>query len=300
MIGNVLTENATFDNGSGAEWDLAGSSLFAAGTNVLTNEGIIDANGASSITTNGTLSMANTGTINVQSGVLDVGASVTGTGQFTIGNGDQLEFGGSVASGQTITFEGTTGTLKLDDPSQFAGHISGMSASDGIDLAGFDAAQTVVTPNVGTSQTVLIVTDENHTVANGTDAVITLFGNYTNSTFNFSSDTHGGVLIVDPPASQPVVSTIVATGANQTLSGTGSPDNFVFEFANVGSSTVTNFNTNTDILELKAPFANFQALLSATHEDGYGNSVITLDAHDTITLSGVAKAALNQADVHLF
>jgi hypothetical protein len=300
MTGDVLTENATFDNGSGGEWDLAGASTFATGTNILTNEGIIDTNGTSSITTTGTLSITNTGTVNVQSGALDVGAPVTGTGQFTIGSGDQLEFGGSVASGQTITFEGATGTLKLDNPTQFAGHISGLSGSDGIDLAGFDSAQTVVTPVIGTTETVLTVTDENHTIANNTDAVITLIGNYTNSTFNVSNDTHGGVLIVDPPASQPAVTTIVATEANQTLTGTGSPDNFAFNFAHVGQSTVTDFNANMDVLEIKASlFANFQALLDATHDDGHGNSVIALDAHDAITLTGIHKAALNQTDMHL-
>jgi hypothetical protein len=146
----------------------------------------------------------------------------------------------------------------------------------------------------------LTVTDENHTIGNGTAAVITLLGNYTGSVFNFSNDTHGGVLIVDPPASAPTVTTIVATGADQTLTGTGTADNFVFDFAAVGQATVTNFHPDTDVLQLKASmFANPQALLDATLEDVNGNSVITLDAHDTITLTGITKAQLNQTDLHL-
>jgi Ca2+-binding RTX toxin-like protein len=127
-----------------------------------------------------------------------------------------------------------------------------------------------------------------------------VLGNYANSTFNFSDDTHGGVLIVDPPATMPAATTIVARGANQTLTGTGATDNFLFNFAAVGHATVTNFHADTDVLQLKAPmFANVQVLLDATQEDGYGNSVITLDAHGSIKLAGVAKAHLNQTDLHL-
>jgi hypothetical protein len=299
MTGNVLAENAAFDNGSGAEWDLAGASTFATGTNTLTNEGIIDSTGTSSITTGGTLSMTNTGTVNVQSGALDIGGPVAGTGQFTIGNGAQLELGGSVSAGQTITFDGSTGTLKLDDPTHFASQISGLTGSGGIDLAGFDSTQTVVNATIGTTQTVLTITDENH-IAPISAAVITLLGNYTGSTFNFSSDAHGGVLIVDPPAGAPAINTIVATGPNQTLTGTGTPDNFVFNFANVGQATVTNFHADTDVLEVKASlFANLQAVLTATHDDADGNAIVALDSHDTITLAGVSKVLLNQIDFHL-
>jgi hypothetical protein len=101
-----------------------------------------------------------------------------------------------------------------------------------------------------------------------------VLGNYTNSTFNFSDDTHGGVLIVDPPATMPAATTIVARGANQTLTGTGATDNFLFNFAAVGHATVTNFHADTDVLQLKAPmFANVQVLLDATQEDGYGGAV---------------------------
>jgi hypothetical protein len=303
MTGDVLSANATFDNEVGAAWNLAGSSLFASGANVVINAGTIDTTGTSSITTGGTLSVENAGTVNVQSGSLDIGAAVTsvaGTGQFSIGSGAQLEFGASVATAQTITFESSTGMLKLDDATHFAGQISGLSGSDGIDLANFDAAHAAVTAVSTSTSTVLTVTDENHTVANGTAAIVALLGNYTNSTFNFSDDTHGGILIVDPPAAAPVGTTIAATGANQTLMGTGTPDNFVFNFANVGQATVTNFHADTDTMQFNSSiFSSLQAILDATHDDGHGNSVIALDPHDSITLTGVAKAQLSQTDLHL-
>ena len=296
MTGLVLTENAAFDNGAGGEWDLAGASTFASGTNTLTNEGVIDSTGAASITaTTGTLGITNTGTVNVQSGTLDIGGSVTGTGQFTIGSGDQLEFGGSVAPGQTITFEGPTGTLKLDDPTDFHGQISGLTASDGLNLAGFDST-TVVSANIEATETILTVTDDNHTGPQN-DAVMTLLGNYNGSSFNFSN-VQGGVLIVDPPA--PAMTTVTATAANQTLTGTGAADNFVFNFANVGQATVTNFHADADVVEVKASlFANLQAILDATHDDANGNAVVALDSHDSITLTGVAKGQLHPTDFHL-
>jgi hypothetical protein len=92
----------------------------------------------------------------------------------------------------------------------------------------------------------------------------------------------------------------IADQPNQTLVGVGSQDTFVFNFANAGQATVVNFHPDTDRLEVKAPqFANLQAILDATHDDRSGNAVVTLDSHDSITLTGVAKAQLNQTDLHL-
>jgi Cadherin-like/FecR protein len=266
----------------------------------VTNDGTIDASGASSIATTGDLNFSNAGTVNVQCGSFDVEAAVTGSGFFTIGDGAELQFGASVAAGETITFQGSTGTLKLDDATHFNGQISGLAGCDGIDLAGFDADDAHVTWVSTPTSTILTVTDEHHSTCNGTAASITLLGNYTQSSFEFSTDHHGGILIVDPPATAPGSTTVTATGTNQTLTGTGPSDNFVFNFTNVGQATVTNFHADTDLLQLRASvFANVQAALDATADDGHGNAVITLDAHDSITLAGVNKAQLHQADFQL-
>jgi hypothetical protein len=307
MTGLVITQDAAFDNGSGGEWDLAGASTFTGGTNTITNEGVIDSTGTASITSpSGTLGITNTGTVNVQSGSLDIGGAVTGTGgHFTIGAGGTLEFGSVVSSGQTITFEGSTGTLKLDDPADLHAEISGMTGSDGINLQGFDST-TQINANIQATETVLTITDDNHTGPQG-EEVITLLGNYAGSSFNFSN-VQGGVLIVDPPAGNPAatitptspMTAIVAAGPNETLTGTGTPDNFVFNLANVGQATVNNFHADTDVVDVKGSlFANLQAVIDATHDDGHGNAVVTLDAHDSITLTGVVKAQLTQTDFHL-
>jgi hypothetical protein len=223
--------------------------------------------------------------------------------------GATLEFAG--ADSGSVTFNGSTGTLHLDDPADFTGEISGLSGSDGIDLKGFDDNSINVAHTSTTANTVLTITDATHTGA--TAVTITLLGDYTNSTFTHSVDASGsGVTIVDPPASGgqlagvimndpgPAASqTIVASAPNQTLTGTGASNNFVFNFANIGHDTVTDFHPGTDTLQFGgAIFANAQAVLNATLDDGHGNTVVSLDAHDAITLSGVIKAQLHAADFH--
>jgi hypothetical protein len=86
---------------------------------------------------------------------------------------------------------------------------------------------------------------------------------------------------------------------NQTSPDPSGGSTFVFNFANVGHDTVTDFHPATDVLQFgSALFTNAQAALNATQDDGHGNTVITLDAHDAITLSGVLKAQLHSADFH--
>ena len=150
-------------------------------------------------------------------------------------------------------------------------------------------------------------------------------GDLSHSTWNGFGRHHGGVNIVDPPATSqsvgPVVvndpgqsigpvimydpgpaasSTIVASAPNQTLSGYAAADTFVFNFAGVGHDTVANFHPATDTLQFSGTiFANAQAAMNATLDDGHGNTVVTLDGHDTITLNGVLKAQLHVSDFHV-
>ncbi len=62
---------------------------------------------------------------------------------------------------------------------------------------------------------------------------------------------------------------------------------------------MTDFHPATDTLQFAGTvFANTQAALNAIHDDGHGNAIISVDAHDTITLSGVLKAQLHASDFH--
>jgi hypothetical protein len=204
-------------------------------------------------------------------------------------------------TGDTILFATGNGTLALTQPSTFSGEIAGISGTgDVLDISGFNAATTTAVTGTGSynstfNTTTLTVTD----VSNSHVETFTLAGNLSNSTWTVKDDQNGGVDIADPPAVVPATSTIAASAPNQTLTGNAVSDTFVFNFATVGQATVTNFHAATDTLQFNSQlFANVQAALNATHDDGHGNTVITIDAHDAITLSGVVKAQLHASDFH--
>jgi hypothetical protein len=60
-----------------------------------------------------------------------------------------------------------------------------------------------------------------------------------------------------------------------------------------GLNTITNYNSNKDIIELDhTQFANVAAVQHASHQVG-ADTVITADAADTITLTGVSLSNLH-------
>ena len=178
-----------------------------------------------------------------------------------------------------------------------------MTSADVVDVAGFDTSATVSYSGTTSGGTVTI-SEAGHTSvhlkvgANSTDWSAPI------------ADGDGGILIHDPspPTSEAVAptnpapaasSTIVASGPNQILTGNAASDTFVFNFPDVGLTTVTDFHPATDSLQFSSHlFANPQAALNATHDDGHGDTVIALDAHDTITLHGILKAQLQASDFH--
>jgi 20S proteasome alpha/beta subunit len=117
----------------------------------------------------------------------------TGTA-ITVAEGATYEING--VSGQSVTFTGTTGTLKLDDSLAFTGHISGLAGSDEIDLTDVSfGVQTQVTYLGNTNGGTLTITDGVHT------ANVALQGDYLASSWTLSSDGNGGTIVVDPVAS---------------------------------------------------------------------------------------------------
>ena len=120
------------------------------------------------------------------------------TQPITIDNGGTAEISG--ASSQAVTFEGATGTLKLDDAPVFTGQISGLTGADAIDFADISyGANTKATFSGNANGGTL-------TVTNGTQtANIALSGNYLTSGWTLSSDGHGGTVVVDPPLLPPGV-----------------------------------------------------------------------------------------------
>lgn len=81
---------------------------------------------------------------------------------------------------------------------------------------------------------------------------------------------------------------------NDTLTGSAGADRFVFS-GTFGTDLVTDFQSN-DVIQLDAAqFANFAAVQSHAAQVGL-DTVITLDAANTITLTGVSVASLNAGD----
>jgi large repetitive protein len=114
-------------------------------------------------------------------------------GPTTIAAGATVEI--PLAYSGTLTFSGSTGTLKLDSSTTFTGKIGGQLAiGDVIDLADLTAGANATIGYTGNnSPGTLTVSDGTHT------ASIALLGNYSLANFTASSDGHGGTSVVDPP-----------------------------------------------------------------------------------------------------
>ena len=138
------------------------------------------------------------------------GSAVISTGALTIGDGAAVEIHG--ASGQSVTFTGSTGTLKLDYSLGYTGQVSGLNGADAIDFADIQySASTKATFLGDTVGGTLTVTDGTST------ATINLQGNYLSSTWTLSDDGSGGTMVVDPVANSDWQT--LKVGAGGLLSG---------------------------------------------------------------------------------
>jgi hypothetical protein len=298
-------------NDSGATVEIFADNTLTLGGNLTIDAGKlhIDSGGtlkdsAASATIAGTFT--DNGTIESAGGALEIASAVNlAVGKFKIDAGDSLQL--DHADALNVSFTGS-GELILKDPSDFSGIISdsggSLTAADKIDLAGFDTGASVHYFGT-TSGGIVSVSETDH-------SPVFLFVGANSTHWSAPvSDGQGGIVIHDPPDDAAAGSvaqdpgpapgqTIVASAPNQTLTGLAASDNFVFNFANIGHGAVANFHPATDTLQFASPiFANAQAVLNATHDDGLGNTVVTLDGHDTVTLSGVVKAQLHVADFHV-
>lgn len=138
---------------------------------------------------------------------------------FVVDDGTTVEVSGS--SDEPVTFTAATGTLALDNSSNFNGQISGFGGGDQIDLADIfsGASMTLAYSAQGNDLGTTL------TVSDGTDtANLVLFGQYLASDFAISSDGRGGTLITDPLPPAPTVAhgpTVVSDGTSSTASQAG-------------------------------------------------------------------------------
>ena len=208
-------------------------------------------------------------------GNLDFASYVTGNGTFTIDAGATLEFDGLVSTGSVVSFAASTGTLIIEQSASFQGEVSGILASgDVLDLGGLLSNGNIVATQAGDTfqtsasydsvhgTTLLTVTDATH----GQSTFLTLAGDYSTSTWSATSDGHGGVDIVDPPAAAP--SPTIASGGS-------------LEIGNAVASTETvTFQGSTGSLTLDTP-SSFHGTIAGFTGDG------TLQGSDQIDLKGI-------------
>ena len=318
-VGQDAVAHSLIVTDAGATVEVFGGHTLTLGADLTVAAGTfrIDSGGTlKDIATSATIagSLTDNGTIEAAGGTLEIASTVSGTGTLKIDAGATLQLDHADALG--VTFAASSGELILLDPAHFTGRIAGITGSgDVLDLHGFAAATTTAKTGAGsynhtTDTTTLTVTDSSDHLTE----TFKLAGDLSGSAWTVTADGHGGANIVDPPASDgqaigPVVAldpgpaaseTIVASAPNETLTGRGASDTFVFNFTGVSHDTVTDFHPGADALQFIAPmFANAQAALNATHDDGQGNTVVALDAHDTITLTGVLRTQLHASDFHV-
>jgi hypothetical protein len=194
------------------------------GAAAITNAGIIEcvSTGGVSILS----AVANSGLLTVTKGVLTLAGAVNGAGSLHIGGGTADVV--TTSFNQSVFFTGTTGVLELAKSQAYAGSISGFSktGTTSLDLADitFAVGTTKATYSGTSASGILTVTDGART------ANIHLTGDYTASTFNLSSDGHGGTTVVDPtrPPRLPLLAAAMAafgspSGSASVTSSTQAP-----------------------------------------------------------------------------
>jgi hypothetical protein len=113
-----------------------------------------------------------------------------------------------------------------------------------------------------------------------------------------------GVTLYSPSANHSLVggsgNDFLIAANKDTLTGGPGNDAFVFN-ANFGKVVVNDFDVNNDTLWLSNAVSQLAQALSQAHDTTAG-AVITVDAHNTITLPGVtvAELAAHPSDFHFF
>jgi hypothetical protein len=153
-LAGVAVTNAVGDSFAITAPGAATVTLGSTGTGSFTNAGSLVANGTGTAVIKAPFT--NTGTVSALSGTLSFLGTVAGTGTLDVGAAGTLSLGLGAASGQTVDFLASTGTLDLAHPLDFAGTINGFGGSDSIFLAntsftGFSFGNDLLTVKHGTT-----------------------------------------------------------------------------------------------------------------------------------------------------
>ncbi|WP_426442415.1 M10 family metallopeptidase C-terminal domain-containing protein [Bradyrhizobium genosp. P] len=235
--GTSQAESLTMPHGSAMTDITASGTLQLAGNLDVSDSGKLENDGTLEETASASFigPIINNGTIIVDPHVdLNVTGTITGAGKFWIDAGSTLEFatGSKVAPGltdsQTVYFEQGTGKLIIDDWGKFAGVITG--ADIGTQLTSTDVIDLTQLPFIGGSMSVSVSYNSGTNISTMTfndgssanNVTLHLSGNYTGTTWTFTSINGGtGTEVSDPPAGV-VPSAAVGHIAVSTGDGTAS------------------------------------------------------------------------------
>jgi len=112
-----------------------------------------------------------------------------------------------------------------------------------------------------------------------------------------------GVIGLNSPTSSAILGSQGAT-LNEAIGGivgSAEADTFVFK-SGFGNATIADFQPGKDTIEFDhSLFANVSGILPGAADDGHGNTIITTDAHDSLTLLHVTLADVQRhlADFHV-
>jgi Ca2+-binding RTX toxin-like protein len=168
---------------------------------------------------------------------------------------------------------------------------------DGVGLDTFTyTAETA--GGTGTTTLTIVVTEQNMTYLGGT-AGQTIIG------------PHGHNSVLDGGAGNDVLvggtgHTVLIGGPGDTLTGGNGANWFVFA-PNFGRNVITDFDTHKDVIQLpRSEFGGFAAVIAdaqqngsdtvITHNDSLPQNGAAVNAHDSITLSGVSLSQLHASD----
>jgi len=300
---NLLTidtgvNTATSAGPEGSHWSV--------GSLAVTNDsaGILEASAGHAlqidddVLNNGLIESGNTG--GTSAAVVNVAGNMTGTGSIDIFDNATVEIGGSVSSGQTVTFEVSNGAaeLILDDPQGFQGLVKGLveasseAAENYIDLKGFSYSNSgteVVSALFDSGTDVTAVT-----ITNGANNLtIDLVGNYHKGAIEFASDGAGGTLFSDPAANSGAVTiasdtTLDIASASAAMvsfaNGNGNTGELVLDNAKAFTGQIAGFAgngtiSNSDLINL-ADVNIASVAMSKTSYTQNGNGTGTLSLYD--------------------
>jgi hypothetical protein len=159
------------------------------GVNVVTNSGTLEATGSGGLIVRS--DVVNTGVLWANGGNVALEGNVSGNGSALISGSATLEFA-AASTANTAFASGSTGALVLDHGFDFSGIVSGMTASNHLDLLDFSFAKGTTlnyAANADGNGGVLSVTDGAHS------ANISLSGHFNPAGFQAGVDHGTGTLI---------------------------------------------------------------------------------------------------------